>query len=75
MVPPLQMSCGGDFFAMIGRVIRAMIGGLFLGFFIDGIFVSIFAARGTDLLQSVRQVTAIPQLLSASGQLGLLRLG
>lgn len=32
MVPPLQMSCGGDFFAMIGRVIRAMIGGLFLGF-------------------------------------------
>ena len=67
MVPPLQMSCGGDFFVMIGRVIRAMIGGLFLGFFIDGIFVSIFAARGTDLLQSVRQVAAVPQLLSAVG--------
>lgn len=36
-------------------------------FFIDGIFVSVFAARGTDLLQSVRQVAAVPQLLSAVG--------
>lgn len=52
-----------------------MIGGLFLGFFIDGILVSVFAARGVDLLQSVRQVAAIPQLLPDAGQLGLLCLG
>lgn len=52
-----------------------MIGGLFLGFFIDGIFVSVFAARGTDLLQSVRQVTAVPQLLPAAGQSCFLCLG
>lgn len=52
-----------------------MIGGLFLGFFIDGILVLVFAARGTDLLQSVHQVAAVPQLLPAAGQSGLLCLG
>lgn len=66
---------------MIGRVIhavhsiRVMIGGLFLGFFIDGILVPIFAARGPDLLQSVHQVASVPQLLPAAGQSGLLCLG
>ncbi|WP_318606321.1 hypothetical protein [Mitsuokella jalaludinii] len=52
-----------------------MIGGLFLGFFIDGILVPVSAARGDDLLQSLHQVTAVPQLLPAAGQSCFLCLG
>lgn len=56
LLPPHKYLAGGDFFVMIGRVIhavhliRVMIGGLFLGFFINGILIPVFAASGADLL-------------------------